>query len=158
VTDQLARLVDIESIKQLKARYFRTLDTKAWDDFRLVFMPDIVIDVDGNHFEGRDTFVEQLSGILTGVSTVHHGHMPEITITGADEATGIWAMMDYLTFPGGGPARGFRGYGHYHETYRRLDGEWRIARLRLDRLRIDPLPGGLPAGEDVGDATPPTAS
>jgi uncharacterized protein (TIGR02246 family) len=157
VTDQLARLVDIESIKQLKARYFRTLDTKAWDDFRLVFTPDITIDVDGNHFEGRDTFVEQLSAILTGVSTVHHGHMPEITITGPDEATGIWAMMDYLTFPGTGPARGFRGYGHYHETYRRLDGEWHIERLRLDRLRLDPLPGGLPTGDDVGDATPPTA-
>ena len=156
MTDQLARLVDIESIKQLKARYFRTLDTKAWDEFRLVFTPDITIDVDGNHFEGRDGFVEQLSAILTGVSTVHHGHMPEITITGPDEATGIWAMMDYLTFPGTGPAHGFRGYGHYHETYRRLDGEWLIARLRLDRLRIDPLPGGLPTGADVGDATPPT--
>ena len=134
MTDQLARLVDIESIKQLKARYFRTLDTKAWDDFRLVFTPDITIDVDGNHFEGRDSFVEQLSGILTGVTTVHHGHMPEITIAGPDEATGIWAMYDYIVRPD----RQAEGYGHYHESYECDDaGEWHIASIRLTRIRED---------------------
>ena len=29
----LARLLVIEAIKQLKARYFRSIDRKQWDDF-----------------------------------------------------------------------------------------------------------------------------
>jgi hypothetical protein len=70
--------------------------------------------------------------------------MPDITMTSPDTATGVWAMLDYLTFPGDGPPRGFTGYGHYHEEYQRQDGAWLIRRLVLTRLRIDPLEGGLP--------------
>ena len=36
-----------------------------------------------------------------------------------------------------------QGYGHYREEYKREDGEWRIARTRLERLRVDSL-GALP--------------
>ena len=32
-----SRLVDLEEIKRLKARYFRTLDTKQWKEFGDVF-------------------------------------------------------------------------------------------------------------------------
>ncbi|WP_166875220.1 nuclear transport factor 2 family protein [Salinibacterium sp. ZJ450] len=34
------RTDEIEAIKQLKARYFRALDTKDWDAFRGVFVED----------------------------------------------------------------------------------------------------------------------
>jgi hypothetical protein len=34
---------------------------------------------------------------------------------------------------------GFRGYGHYHEEYRKAGGRWRIRRLRLTRLKVVPL-------------------
>ena len=33
---------DIEAIKQLKARYFRTLDQKDWAGYRAVFTDDVV--------------------------------------------------------------------------------------------------------------------
>jgi hypothetical protein len=29
------------------------------------------------------------------------------------------------------------GYGHYHETYEKTDGRWRISSLKLTRLRVD---------------------
>jgi hypothetical protein len=29
------------------------------------------------------------------------------------------------------------GYGHYHETYEKADGEWRIKSSKLIRLRED---------------------
>ena len=29
------------------------------------------------------------------------------------------------------------GYGHYHDTYRKVDGSWRIAGADLTRLRVD---------------------
>jgi uncharacterized protein (TIGR02246 family) len=134
--DALERLVDIEDIKQLKARYFRCLDTKDWDGFASVFTADAALEAEGNVREGRDNIVGFIAKVLDGVVSVHHGHMPEITITGPDTATGLWAMFDYLTVPTE-PPTGFRGYGHYTEEYVRDDGDWRIKRLVLTRLRVD---------------------
>jgi uncharacterized protein (TIGR02246 family) len=140
--DQLRRLLDIEEIKQLKARYFRYLDTKRWDAWGTVFTPDAVMEVPEadmvNH--GRDEVVRAVSTALEGTRTVHHGHMPEIVITGPDTARGTWAMSDFVEWQSAGDQRaGLRGYGHYLEEYVRQDGEWRIARLRLERLRVDPV-------------------
>lgn len=115
------------------------LDTKQWAQFGDVFTEDVRVDVDGFSFEGRAGFVEQLQEILATTSTVHHGHMPEITIVDTEHATGIWAMMDYLVFPGEAPQKGFYGYGHYHENYVKQAGQWRIQKTELIRLRVDPF-------------------
>ena len=76
---------------------------------------------------------------LESARTVHHGHMPEIELTGPDSAAGVWAMSDYVEFASEGVPVGFRGYGHYHERYVKRDGAWRIAHMKLTRLRRDPL-------------------
>jgi len=131
---------DIEAITQLKARYFRTMDTKDWEGMRQVFAPDVTIDTteDGSPLiEGRDEFIEFLAPMLAEVTTVHHGHMPEITLTSASTASGIWAMEDHLWWPAGSPIEHLHGYGHYHETYVRLDEGWHIQTLTLTRLRRD---------------------
>jgi hypothetical protein len=140
----LQRLVDIEAIKQLKARYFRFLDTKQWRQWGQVFTEDIVMEVPEAAMvnNGRAEVVGNVSAALTGTITTHHGHMPEIELTGADTARGTWAMFDYVEWPAGpdGARVGLQGYGHYHEEYRReVDGQWRIAETRLERLRVDPL-------------------
>jgi uncharacterized protein (TIGR02246 family) len=144
----LQRLLDIEAIKQLKARYFRSIDRKEWDAFGEVFARDAVLEVPEVDMvtNGRDAIVAFVSGVLAGTQTVHHGHMPEITLTGQDTARGTWAMFDYVEWPSAAPADriGLQGYGHYVEEYVREDGEWRISRSRLERLRVDPLGGGLP--------------
>jgi hypothetical protein len=146
------RLVDIEAIKQLKARYFRLMDQKRWDEWALVFADDarLVVPEGGTDERGRAAVVRYVSGMLEGVRTAHHGHMPEIDITGPDTARGIWAMFDYVEFApdADGNRFGLQGYGHYTEEYVRDDGEWRIASLHLSRLRVDWL---------TGPATPPTA-
>jgi uncharacterized protein (TIGR02246 family) len=134
---------DIEAIRRLKARYFRTLDTKDWDGFGQVFTEDAVMDVPevDSISHGREAIVAMVTNTLAKARTVHHGHMPEIDLTGPDTASGIWAMEDYNEWPPreSGERVGIRGYGHYREEYRREDGEWRISRCRLDRLRVDPL-------------------
>ncbi len=33
--------------------------------------------------------------------------------------------------------RMLHGFGHYHETYVRLDGRWRIRTIRPSRLHIE---------------------
>ena len=81
--------------------------------------------------------VASVSGVLEGVRTVHHGHMPEIEITSPTTATGIWSMEDMLRWPEGSPIKAMHGYGHYLETYEKVDGAWLIATLELTRLRRD---------------------
>jgi len=140
----------LEGIKQLKARYFRTMDTKDWDAMRKVFAADVVVDTTssgGNVVEGAEEFIAFLRAALQDVVTVHHGHMPEIELTSATTAKGIWAMEDHLKWPNG---REMHGYGHYHETYELVDAGWRIKTLTLTRLRVD-VSG--PSGND-GRADP----
>ncbi len=133
-------LAEIEAIQQLKARYFRLLDTKQWEAWREVFSDDFTAEVDGAgvhptiRFESPEEMVARNRETLASAATVHHGHMPEITLTGPDTATGIWAMMDIVKL-----GAGFRGYGHYHEEYVKQGGAWRIRRLRLTRLAVIPL-------------------
>jgi hypothetical protein len=142
----MIRLLAIEEIKQLKARYFRYMDTRQWGKLASVFARDAHLDTDGFTADGRDGIVAFLQRVLRDARTVHHGHMPEITITSATTAHGIWAMFDYVEFvtsdPNEAAPRGLLGYGHYEEDYVVEDQAWRIAKLRLTRLRVDPLPGG----------------
>jgi hypothetical protein len=142
----MLRLLAIEEIKQLKARYFRYMDTRQWSELASVFARDAHLDTDGFAADGRDGIVAFLQRVLRDARTVHHGHMPEITITSATTAHGIWAMFDYVEFVTSDPnetaPRGLFGYGHYEEDYVVEDQAWRIAKLRLTRLRVDPLPGG----------------
>jgi uncharacterized protein (TIGR02246 family) len=139
----LQRLIDIEEIKQLKARFFRVLDTQDWDGYGQVFSADAHMEVpEGNvSVDGRANIAAAVSGFLVNARTVHHGHTSEIEITGPDTARGIWAMFDYVEFPEAedGSRNGLQGYGHYREEYVREDGQWRIKHLHLSRLRIDPL-------------------
>ena len=135
-------LWEIEQIKQLKARYFRLLDTRDWKGWRLLFTEDCEfrpVEDPPTVIVGRDDFVGFVqAGITPGVS-VHHGHMPEITAVGPTTAVGVWAMYDYVEAkPEDHPGLWLQGYGHYHETYRKeADGQWRISTLRLTRIRVD---------------------
>jgi uncharacterized protein (TIGR02246 family) len=128
---------DIEAIKQLKARYFRTMDTKDWDAMRRVFADDVVMDTTaagGNLVTGADAFLAFLREALGDAVTVHQGHMPEIELTSPTTATGIWALHDLVTW---GNGMRLEGDGHYHETYVKTDDGWRIASSTLTRLRSD---------------------
>jgi ketosteroid isomerase-like protein len=140
---------DIEAIRQLKARYFRTLDTKDWDGMRQVFSDDVVVDTTasgGGVVEGADTFLGFLRDILGDVVTVHQGHMPEIELTSATTATGIWALNDILIWPDGSR---MDGYGHYHETYGKGPDGWRITATTLTRLHTDFVPAPAQPGSDA---------
>ena len=132
----------IEHIKKLKARYFRCMDTKDWDGFQNVFAADATMDTtqEAPNIEvvtGAPEIRQFVEGSVGPVVTVHHGHMPEIEITSSTAATGIWSMEDMLRWPEGSPIASMHGYGHYHETYEKIDGQWRIASCKLTRLRVD---------------------
>lgn len=144
--DAVERLAAVEAIKNLKARYFRAMDTKDWDAFRRVFSADATMDVSGEMpsapgsdgiIRGNEAIAAFVRGAIDAVTTVHHGHMPEIAVSSPSEATGVWAMEDNLRWPEGSPIRSLHGFGHYHETYIRVGDEWQISSTRLTRLHVD---------------------
>jgi SnoaL-like domain len=148
IMDALARLLTIEDIKAVKARYCRCLDTKDWVGFAALFTDDAVMDVSqdtGNPpMTGIPAIVDQVKFAVIDAATSHQVHTPEITLHGHDEADGVWAMQDRVVWKAGtSPVSGIAsitGYGQYHETYRREGGIWKIAALKLTRFHVDMHP------------------
>ena len=141
--DTVERLEAIEQIKQLKARYFRCMDTKDWDGFIAAFASDARMDVSGEVSDGNGVTTGNrdiaafVRGSIDHVTTVHHGHTPEIDVTSPTTAAGVWAMEDHLWWPEGSPIATMHGYGHYHETYEKQEGRWLITSTTLTRVRTD---------------------
>jgi hypothetical protein len=137
---------ELEAIRTVKARYCRFLDTKDADGLRSIIAPDVVMEVDlavstegqdpmtAPPYVGANAVISDVFAILAGVATVHHCHTSEIELTSETTAAGIWAMEDRLYFPDG---RELHGAGHYHETYEKNDGTWRIKTLHLTRTLME---------------------
>lgn len=155
--DEVERLAAIEAIKVTKAQYFRGLDGKDEALLRRVFADDVELDYRGAATDpvtgfcasaeatevvqrGGDHCAKLVANSLPGVVSVHHGSIPEIEIIDRDHAKAIWPMVDRLKFGPESPVAEMIGYGHYHETYVRERGEWRIRTLKLTRLRLDVIP------------------
>jgi hypothetical protein len=142
--DIVLELAETEALRQLKARYFYFLDTKEWDSWLALFTPDATLKWDlevatrGREgrtvgFSGVEAIAEHVvRGILAEATTVHHGYTPLLEMLSETEARGIWAMDDLVA----SPERLVHGYGHYHETYRKVDGSWKIASSHLRRIRV----------------------
>ena len=141
----LERLLAIEEIKRVKAKYFYCLDTKDWAGWKEnVFAADGSLDV-------PEALAEPIVGIDKIIEWV------------SDECrhTSIRASRAYARYrdPVGGHREGdlgdggstlpaerqphssgftyLHGFGHYHETYVRGPKGWRIKTTRLTRLRVE---------------------
>lgn len=140
--DRIERLEAIETIRALKARYFRLIDTKQWDALPDLFSEDLkIVSPDGKIWlEGGAAYAKSLAFGLAEAVSCHQGFTAEIEVTDSNAATGIWAMQDVIEWTDRHPREGWKailGRGHYHETYRREGGQWRIATLSLTRLSLD---------------------
>ncbi|MDR7134387.1 3-phenylpropionate/cinnamic acid dioxygenase small subunit [Lysobacter niastensis] len=131
----------IEQIRVSKARYCRYLDTKQWNAFAALFTEDAtarIVAPDGGliaAFDSASTFVGAARQFLENAQSIHQVHNDELAILSPNEITAIWSMEDYIVFPtaSANEPASVHGYGHYHETWLRTDGTWRIARLELRR-------------------------
>jgi hypothetical protein len=143
---ELEELRAREAIRETKARYCRLLDTKRWAEWAEVFTADVEMDVSDDvrgipgaepRIRGRDTIVSQTRNLVGAANYMHQVHSHEIDFVSDTEARVIWAMEDWVSFPDSvpqAPFRTMRAYGHYHETYVRDAGVWRIAALKLARV------------------------
>ncbi|WP_413373735.1 nuclear transport factor 2 family protein [Paenibacillus taichungensis] len=138
----LEQLLALENIRNTKARYCRYIDTKQWDTLGEVFALDAVADfsTEGNPIPvltGRDTIVQVFRDLVHVAVTVHHVHSAEVEFVAENEAKVISPMEDWVTFPEGNDNKSFHGFGHYHETFVKIDGQWLIQHTSLKRLRLD---------------------
>jgi bile-acid 7alpha-dehydratase len=126
---------DIEAIKRLKYRYFRCLDSKLWDELAQCFTEDATTSYSGGKytFQGRDAIMKFLKeGLGPTMISMHHGHHPEIEVTGKTTAMGIWALHDYVIVTQSNVS--LRGASFYHDEYVKVRGQWKIKHTGYDRV------------------------
>lgn len=146
-------LTDIEAIRQAKARYIRGVDEGDAALVRQILHPDCELDYRGCFLDpatgrdwfpamgivlkGRDSFGSALVDL--GIVSVHQVYNAEIQLTGETTANAVFPMTDRLWFPQGGdwPCAVLTGYGHYRETWEKLDGEWLLKTTTVTRLRVE---------------------
>jgi len=133
----LQQLSDLEDIRNVKHRYFRGIDTADMALLETLFTDDVEVDYRGGTYRvrvtGRADMLEFLANSFhSGAVAMHHGHMPEITLTGEDTAAGIWYLEDiFINLESRSHTI---GSAIYRDQYRREDGQWRISRTEYDRI------------------------
>ena len=132
-------LDDIEAIKQVQGQYGRAVDTKDWDLLRPTVTDDFDCDTGSSGrgaTKGLEAFIARVS--TNPAVTIHHAVLPEIKLTSPTTATGIWAAHLFAKIPDGSA---IDSYGHYHNTYEKVGGSWRLSSLKLVWLHREMRPG-----------------
>jgi hypothetical protein len=125
---RLAALEHINEIKELKARYWSSVDRQRLDAVRACFVEHgAIIDMEGiPPCSDREDFIKVMTaqGGKPGFHSMHSGQNPIITLTGPDTATGVWDaffvgidMAQRLTI---------QLSGEYNDVYVRAGGRWLI--------------------------------
>lgn len=140
----MQELYDIEKIKQLKARYFRALDTNDWGLFGDCLSEDCIASYSDGRLirEGREAIVGFMDKHMSGPTllSMHHGHTPEIDLVEADRATGIWYLNDTVIDLKSNTQ--LTGAAIYTDEYIRDGGDWKISKTGYSRTfeYYEPIP------------------
>ena len=128
-------LEDIEAIKKLKAKYFRCVDKKLWDEMEEVWVEDAVADygMGIELLQGRKAILDFLKKNLDRDSmiSVHQGHNPEIEITSEITAKGVWVLNDRLIIQTIATLNGWR---YYEDEYVKVNGEWKKKSTKITNI------------------------
>lgn len=134
----------IELIKQLKARYFRFLDTANWEGLQSVFTDDATIHFKSPSYDISFSGWKDMQQFYSSAFTekrfgMHTGHHPEITVNG-DTAVGLWYLHDIFVNLEDNTT--FEGSAIYRDEYVKVDGEWKIRHSAYERLFEQITPRG----------------
>ena len=97
---------------------FRAVDAGLWDEFASHLTEDFTFsDAVHGEFQGRDLIVERTRAAYEamGGGWEHNPILPDIDITSATSATGVWTF----------------GSGRYEDEYVKVDGAWRLKSSRV---------------------------
>lgn len=121
-------LESIEKIRQLKARYFRAIDTADQDLIRSCFAEDATVAFEGGNYVINLDGINEIAGFLHSAfhekcATMHLGNHPEITVSG-NSADGIWYLYDIFYDLHNGIVR--NGTALYEDRYVQQSDNWVI--------------------------------
>ena len=140
---EVARLVAVQEIERLKARFMRCIDTKDLVCLRdEVFAPGAEIRFEGADYDIVAAGWTQIEQFYQGAFTttkfgMHHAHTPEIDVDG-ETAHATWYLHD--VFVNLEDATTLQGSALYDESYAKLDGAWRIMFSTYERLWEETTP------------------
>jgi len=147
-------LITVEEIRALMARYVYLADSKDWKSLSDLFTSEgtfTPLDVSGDpiiEMKGRESISSTISSSVKDAVAIHHLFSYEVDVLSTENATGIFAMEDYLIFPEstiqnnlkdgeGKQFKSLHGFGHYHGKFIKLDDQWYISQLIQTRLKLD---------------------
>jgi hypothetical protein len=128
---RITRLEDIEAIKQLKARYCEICDD-GHDPERIgsLFTDDGIWQGAGvGKVEGVAAIRELFTRFQRDISYSQHMVMNPVIEVDGTTARGVWYFFGTFTFRKNNDARWLSA--RYHEEYTKVDGNWKIRRLRV---------------------------
>lgn len=136
---KLKALLDREEIRNLRTLYAHHLDSNTIDALDEVFSADAVVEVAVGKMTGIDAIRSGLNDAFKLFDRDHQGSYPFlhaianhwIKLTGPDTAQGRCYLIDFETASKPDP-NPLLLLGLYADTYRRIDGEWRITHTRLE--------------------------
>ena len=136
---------DLNLIRQSKAQYCRFIDTKQWEAFGRLLVPDARVRIVGPAsgtiaaFDRSADFVKSAMDFIGAGQSIHQIHNEEFELISGEEVSAIWSMEDYIVFPDApsGALTSVHGYGHYFETWHKNRDKWQIISLELKRSILE---------------------
>lgn len=124
---------DIESIKELKAKYWRCVDNKLWDEVTGCFAEDALIDYPNGVFRGRQAIAQSFKETLSHGPVAHEGRSLGIEITSDTTARASWQADVSMTDPRTNAP--LRLGTSYEDEYVKQGDRWLIS---VSEMRIMP--------------------
>jgi len=136
---RLARLLEIEAIRDLKLRYAHFMDNLLIDQLAELFTEDAQCHFGPyGEWSGRATIRQNFEGVMAQTvkatfGSMHHICNHRVELTDERNAVGRSYLIDVLTErrPDENPVL---LYGLYDERYRKVDGDWKISFSRIHFL------------------------
>lgn len=134
---QLQRLIDIEEIKQLRARFANAVDNRRWDELRGdILAKNCVVDVPSGMVQPENRSAKERTQLLGDEAIVafirnalgdkpggsHAVTIPIIEILSATSAKAVWRL----------------GTASYFDTYAKIGGRWRMQSIRFEPAEPGP--------------------
>jgi len=132
--ERITRLEDIESIRQLQAKYQRCLDTRDFDGVADCFAEDVISSY-GNgkmSYNGKEEVMHFLCSVMTlNMPSTHLIHGGEIDVKDPSHASAKWYLEDYLLHQK--YKMKLHGAAIYDIDYVKVDGNWLISSIGYER-------------------------
>ena len=142
INKNIRKLLDIEEIKTLKAKFCYFVDSGNFTDLLKLFSDNAKVDMGAfGIFEGREAYSKFFTKIFPQALSfsLHMLHNPIIEVTG-DKAKGKW----YFMVPGTDKLKNKAVWvaGFYNDDFVREDGEWKISLFKADFKFYTPFDEG----------------